>query len=211
MKCCSVLAAAARLFGGRRGSRKSSTPRASPEAFPPTCRSKLLQERSSRLQGSARRRKSRRLQDVAGRYERDFRSRREAGPIQASPRIEPEGRQHGDEDLPLRRRLREEREQVQLLPRRGRQACCSTGSNASPKPSGCTSTSNGPPSSTNSESTRRCCRSSRRYDRKRLVGVERFLPLLDRVAKNDTYLHMARERAAALADVFRNPKPKTTE
>jgi hypothetical protein len=49
------------------------------------------------------------------------------------------------------------------------------------------------------------------YDRNRLVGLERFLPLLDRVAKNDTYLHMARERAAALADAFRNPKPKTTE
>ncbi len=49
------------------------------------------------------------------------------------------------------------------------------------------------------------------FDRKRLVGVERFLPLLDRVAKNDSYLHMARERAAALADAFRNPKPKTTE
>jgi hypothetical protein len=49
------------------------------------------------------------------------------------------------------------------------------------------------------------------YNRKRLVGVDRFLPLLDRVAKNDTYLHMARERAAALADAFRNPRPKTTE
>lgn len=49
------------------------------------------------------------------------------------------------------------------------------------------------------------------YNRKRLVGVDRFLPLLDRVAKNDSYLHMARERAASLADAFRNPKPKTTE
>ena len=48
-------------------------------------------------------------------------------------------------------------------------------------------------------------------DRKRLVGLDRFLPLLDRVAKNDAYLHMARERAAMLADVIRNPKPKTTE
>lgn len=49
------------------------------------------------------------------------------------------------------------------------------------------------------------------YDRKRLVGLDRFLPLLDRVAKNDSYLHMARERAASLADAIRNPKPKTTE
>lgn len=47
------------------------------------------------------------------------------------------------------------------------------------------------------------------WDRKRLVAPERFLPLLDRVAKNDSYLHMARERAAALADAFRNPKPKS--
>jgi hypothetical protein len=49
------------------------------------------------------------------------------------------------------------------------------------------------------------------FDRKRLVGLDRFLPLLDRVAKNDSYLHMARERAASLADAIRNPKPKTTE
>lgn len=48
-------------------------------------------------------------------------------------------------------------------------------------------------------------------ERNRLVGAERLLPLLDRVAKNDSYLHMARERAASLADVFRNPKPKTAE
>ncbi len=46
------------------------------------------------------------------------------------------------------------------------------------------------------------------WDRKRLVGPERFIPLLERVAKNESYLHMARERAASLVDVFRNPKPK---
>ena len=45
-------------------------------------------------------------------------------------------------------------------------------------------------------------------DRKRLIGGERFLPLLDRVAKNETYMHMARERAAALADFFRKDKVK---
>ncbi|HYP07344.1 MAG TPA: hypothetical protein VER03_14020 [Bryobacteraceae bacterium] len=49
------------------------------------------------------------------------------------------------------------------------------------------------------------------FDRNRLVGLDRFLPLLDRVAKNDSYLHMARERAAMLADIIRTPKPKTTE
>ena len=45
------------------------------------------------------------------------------------------------------------------------------------------------------------------YDRQRLVGYENMLPLLDRVAKNESYLNMARERAARLAWVLRNPKP----
>jgi hypothetical protein len=45
-------------------------------------------------------------------------------------------------------------------------------------------------------------------DRKRLVGRERFLPLLDRIAKNETYMHMARERAASMADFFRKEKAK---
>ena len=49
------------------------------------------------------------------------------------------------------------------------------------------------------------------FDRNRVVTPDRFLPLLDRVAKNDSYLHMARERAAALADAIRNPKPKAVE
>jgi hypothetical protein len=47
------------------------------------------------------------------------------------------------------------------------------------------------------------------WDRKRLIGSDRFLPLLERIAKNDTYLHMARERAATLADVFRAQKVKS--
>ena len=33
------------------------------------------------------------------------------------------------------------------------------------------------------------------WNAKRLVGSAQFLPLLDRVAKNEAYLHMARERA----------------
>ena len=45
-------------------------------------------------------------------------------------------------------------------------------------------------------------------DRKRLVAPEQFLPLLDRVVKNESYVHMARERAAGLAEGIRNPKPK---
>jgi hypothetical protein len=44
-------------------------------------------------------------------------------------------------------------------------------------------------------------------ERGRLVGLEIFLPLLDRVVKNDSYLHMARERAGAVAETIRNPKP----
>jgi hypothetical protein len=46
------------------------------------------------------------------------------------------------------------------------------------------------------------------YERKRLVAPEQFLPMLDRIAKNDTFVHMARERAASLADAFRAQKPK---
>jgi len=49
------------------------------------------------------------------------------------------------------------------------------------------------------------------WDRKRLVAVDQYLPLLDRVIKNDSYLHMARERAASLADAFRKEKPAKAE
>lgn len=41
------------------------------------------------------------------------------------------------------------------------------------------------------------------WDRKRLVGLQQLIPLLDRVAKDESYLHMARERAMTLADLFR--------
>jgi hypothetical protein len=40
-------------------------------------------------------------------------------------------------------------------------------------------------------------------DKKRVVSPQLFLPMLDRVAKNDTYLNMARTRAANLADSIR--------
>lgn len=43
------------------------------------------------------------------------------------------------------------------------------------------------------------------YERKRLVGVEQYLKWLDRVTKNESYLNMARERSARLAELFRNP------
>jgi hypothetical protein len=45
-------------------------------------------------------------------------------------------------------------------------------------------------------------------NRNRLVAKEQFLPLLDRIASNGSVLHMARERAASLADSIRNPAPK---
>jgi hypothetical protein len=37
-------------------------------------------------------------------------------------------------------------------------------------------------------------------DQKRIVAPDQFLPLLDRVVKNESFLHMARERAAGLAE-----------
>ena len=43
-------------------------------------------------------------------------------------------------------------------------------------------------------------------DRNRLVDPEQFLPLLDRVAKNESYLHISRERAAAIAEGIRHPQ-----
>ena len=46
------------------------------------------------------------------------------------------------------------------------------------------------------------------WERKRLVGAEQFLPLLDQVAKNDVFMHMSRERAARLAEVIRASRLK---
>jgi hypothetical protein len=49
------------------------------------------------------------------------------------------------------------------------------------------------------------------YDKKRLIAPDQFLPLLDRIAKNESYLHIARERAARLADTIRARKGTKTE
>jgi hypothetical protein len=43
------------------------------------------------------------------------------------------------------------------------------------------------------------------WDHNRLVDPEQFLPLLDRIAKNDSYLHISQERAASLAEAIRKP------
>lgn len=45
------------------------------------------------------------------------------------------------------------------------------------------------------------------WERKRLVAVDQYLKWLDRIARNESYLNMARERAALLAEQFRNPAP----
>jgi hypothetical protein len=44
------------------------------------------------------------------------------------------------------------------------------------------------------------------WDRKRIVAADQFLPILDRIAKNETYLHEARLRAAKMADTIRAAK-----
>lgn len=43
------------------------------------------------------------------------------------------------------------------------------------------------------------------WERKRLVAPSQYLKWLDRIVKNESYLNMARDRAARLADEFRNP------
>lgn len=42
-------------------------------------------------------------------------------------------------------------------------------------------------------------------DRNRLVGLEQYLPMLDRIANNDSYMHTARAKAAEMAEVIRGP------
>jgi hypothetical protein len=44
-------------------------------------------------------------------------------------------------------------------------------------------------------------------EHKRVVALQQFLPLLDRIVKNESYLHIARERAAAIAEAIRKPAP----
>ena len=49
------------------------------------------------------------------------------------------------------------------------------------------------------------------YEHKRLVAPEQFLPLLDRIAKNESFIHIARERAAGLSDSIRKPSATAAE
>jgi hypothetical protein len=44
------------------------------------------------------------------------------------------------------------------------------------------------------------------FENGRVVAPEQYLPMLDRVAKNETYMHQARAKAAELAEYIRKPK-----
>jgi hypothetical protein len=44
------------------------------------------------------------------------------------------------------------------------------------------------------------------WDSKRIVAPEQMLPMLDRISKNESFMHMARNRAADLADKLRSKK-----
>ncbi|MFN7925084.1 MAG: hypothetical protein U0Q16_33615 [Bryobacteraceae bacterium] len=48
-------------------------------------------------------------------------------------------------------------------------------------------------------------------ERDRLVGLTQFLPLLERVTKNQGFLHMDRERATTLIEWIKNGKPKADQ
>ncbi|MEZ5398259.1 MAG: hypothetical protein R2729_01235 [Bryobacteraceae bacterium] len=48
-------------------------------------------------------------------------------------------------------------------------------------------------------------------ERDRLVGLEQFLPLLERVTKNASFLHMDQERAASLIDWIKNGRPQPAQ
>jgi hypothetical protein len=44
-------------------------------------------------------------------------------------------------------------------------------------------------------------------ERKRVVGLDQFLPTLDRIIKNETYMHTARARASEIAEFIRAGVP----
>ena len=47
------------------------------------------------------------------------------------------------------------------------------------------------------------------WDARRLAAPEQFLPLLERIAKNESFMHMDRDRAASLADEIHAGHPAT--
>ena len=44
-------------------------------------------------------------------------------------------------------------------------------------------------------------------ERKRVVGLEQYLPTLDRISKNESYMHQARTRASEIAEFIRSGTP----
>ena len=44
------------------------------------------------------------------------------------------------------------------------------------------------------------------WDKKRIVAAQQMLPMLDRIAKNESFMHIARTRAAGIADSIRAAK-----
>jgi len=44
-------------------------------------------------------------------------------------------------------------------------------------------------------------------DQKRILGAEQYLPMLDRIIKNSSYMHTAQERASEIEDAIRAVKP----
>jgi hypothetical protein len=48
-------------------------------------------------------------------------------------------------------------------------------------------------------------------DHKRLVGLEQYLPMLDRIANNESYMHTARAKAAELAEYIRKGAPPAAQ
>lgn len=44
------------------------------------------------------------------------------------------------------------------------------------------------------------------WDKRRIVGPDLFIPLLERVVKSESYMNIARERARSLIEAFRNPE-----
>jgi hypothetical protein len=49
------------------------------------------------------------------------------------------------------------------------------------------------------------------WTQRRLTGADQFLPLLDQIAQNEIYLHMARQRAAMLGEAIRAAQEKTAK
>jgi len=49
------------------------------------------------------------------------------------------------------------------------------------------------------------------WDKKRLIAPLQFVPLLERISKDESIVHIARERAASLVDQFRKQNPPPQE